>query len=130
MMWGMWGTRDETGRPDWVRWAFIAFLVLLVVGLISSRSFSGWWWFFILPMFWGWGSRRRRFSRNSQSAAEREKRKNDEFADDVEFEKPKRAEFRLGDDGELIEVEADEPPLYVERPSARRFKGDDPIEYV
>lgn len=132
-MWGLWGTHGENGRPDWVRWMFIGMVVLIIAGLISSRSFGGWWWFFLFPMFWGWGSsRRRRAYRYGEQAAAREKRKNEEFSlDDDAFEKPKRTEFRLGADGELIEVEADEPPLYEQQPPARRMsKSDDHIEYV
>lgn len=135
MMWGWWDSGSNAERPNWLRYAIIALVIAMVIGLLIGTRFGGWWFFFLLfPLFGGMGRSRRRERHERRRYAPRsadDKLKNDEWDEDYEEEKPKRAEYRIGDDGELVEVEPErDERQYVPRQSARRVNGDDQIEYI
>lgn len=145
MMWGWSNSGSNAGNSNRNRFLIAASIAAIVLGLmfVFGWRFGGIWWIFLLfPIFGGWGRSRRRdreryqgeryeSRRYSAQSAEDDKRKNDEWFDEYEEEKPKRTEYRLGDDGELVEVEPErEERHYQPRQSARRVNGDDPIEYI
>lgn len=90
---------EDVFQSTWFRRALVILVILMVIA-IATRGFFPWWvMFFVFPLF---GNRRNHRADRDR----REKRKNDDRAQDempfMDDEKPKRAAYRLGDDGELI----------------------------
>lgn len=148
-MWGWWDSSDRVSRL--VRVLIIGVIVSVIVSFLFSGTGirvlgSNWWMFFVfLPILFG-GSRRSRRRRygplwDDEELREAEKRKNEELEAANDYEKPKHVEYRLGDDGELIEAGAsddsgmeleseEDDETTIDQPPARRISGSDRSQYV
>lgn len=93
-----------SGRWHWlVKLLIILMIVMFVTNVFREWGFPWWMFFFVWPVFGSWSRESRRDPR------EKRKRDYDTYEDEAVYEKPKREpRYALGDDGELIELPADE----------------------
>jgi hypothetical protein len=104
MFWGWWGWSSGRGWRGGFGMFWGWLIMIGLVWLLSGGGMPGWIWWFILPMVI---FRVLPAVLRSLNTSAEEKRKREEYTFDEE--KPKREPlYRLGDDGELIEVTEDE----------------------
>jgi hypothetical protein len=89
----------------------IVLIILVVTNVFREWGFPWWMFFFVWPVFSGW--------RGQQERHEKQKREPRVYdAEEPQYQKPKREpRYALGDDGELIELPAEDH----DEPQKRRY---------